>query len=139
VSDELHPPLPPFTRTAALAKIRAAEDVWNTRNPERVSASCTEDSRWHDRTTFLVGRQDICAFLEGKWSRCLECRIVKELWAVEDDRIAVRFSSECLDDGGNWFQIIPVSLSSDSRRRIGPSTQAWTAERLSLSVCLRTS
>lgn len=98
------PPLPPFTRETAVAKVRAAEDAWNTRDPERVAGAYTADSRWRNRSEFLAGRDQIVAFLTRKWRRELEYRLIKEMWAFGDDRIAVRFAYESHDDSGNWFR-----------------------------------
>ena len=84
------PPLPPFTRETAITKIRAAEDAWNSRDPERCAGAYTPDSRWRNRSTFLVGREEIVAFLTAKWEREHDYRLIKELWAFTDDRIAVR-------------------------------------------------
>jgi hypothetical protein len=95
---------PPFTQETAIAKIRAAEDGWNSRNPERVSLVYTEDSRWRNRAEFLNGRAEIVAFLQRKWARELDYRLIKELWAFAGDRIAVRFAYEWHDDSGNWFR-----------------------------------
>ena len=97
------PPLPPFTLDTARQKVRAAEDGWNSRNPERVSLAYTEDSIWRNRSEFLHGRTAIVAFLARKWNRELDYRLIKELWAFTDDRIAVRFAYEYHDDSGNWF------------------------------------
>jgi nuclear transport factor 2 (NTF2) superfamily protein len=98
------PPLPPFDREAAVTKVRLAEDAWNTRDPEKVAGAYTEDSRWRNRSEFLDGRAEIVAFLRRKWARELEYRLIKELWAFGDDRIAVRFAYEWHDDSGNWFR-----------------------------------
>jgi nuclear transport factor 2 (NTF2) superfamily protein len=98
------PPLPPFTRETAVAKVRAAEDAWNTRDPERVAAAYTPDSRWRNRAEFVTGRQEIQEFLTRKWARELDYRLIKELWAFDDDRIAVRFAYEWHDDSGTWFR-----------------------------------
>ncbi len=98
------PPLPPFTRHTALRKVRMAEDAWNTRDPERVSLAYSEDSRWRNRAEFPVGRAEIVAFLTRKWAREIEYRLIKELWAVAGNRIAVRFAYEWRDDVGNWFR-----------------------------------
>lgn len=98
------PPLPPFTRETAIQKVRAAEDGWNTRNAEKVSLAYTEDSRWRNRADFLQGREAIVAFLTKKWVREQEYRLIKELWAFEANRIAVRFAYEWHDDSGNWFR-----------------------------------
>jgi nuclear transport factor 2 (NTF2) superfamily protein len=98
------PPLPPFTRETAVQKVRLAEDAWNTRDPERVAAAYTVDSQWRNRAEFITGRAEIQAFLARKWSRELDYRLVKELWAFGGDRIAVRFAYESHDDSGNWFR-----------------------------------
>lgn len=98
------PPLPPFTRETALQKVRLAEDAWNTRNPDLVSKAYTLASRWRNRSEFLSGRDEIVRFLTRKWSRELEYRLVKELWAFEANRIAVRFAYEWRDDSGSWFR-----------------------------------
>ena len=98
------PPLPPFDREAAVAKVRLAEDAWNTRDPEKVAGAYTEDSRWRNRAEFLHGRAEIVAFLRRKWARELEYRLIKELWAFGADRIAVRFAYEWHDDSGSWFR-----------------------------------
>lgn len=98
------PPLPPFTRESATEKVRLAEDGWNSRDPHTVSLAYSSDSRWRNRAEFLSGREAIVAFLTRKWDRELDYRLVKELWAFGDDRIAVRFAYEWHDDSGNWFR-----------------------------------
>ncbi len=98
------PPLPPFTRDAAIRKVRAAEDGWNGRNPETVSLAYTLDSRWRNRSAFFEGRPRIVDFLTRKWRRELDYRLIKELWAFSDDRIAVRFAYEFHDRNGRWFR-----------------------------------
>lgn len=98
------PPVPPFTLESALRKIRNAEDAWNSRHPEVVSLAYTEDSRWRNRSEFLTGREQIVAFLQRKWSRELDYRLIKELWAFEGPRIAVRFAYEWHDGAGTWFR-----------------------------------
>jgi len=98
------PPLPPFDRETATQKVRLAEDAWNTRDPEKVAGAYTIDSRWRNRAEFVTGRDEIVAFLTRKWARELEYRLVKQLWAFGDDRIAVRFAYEFHDDSGNWFR-----------------------------------
>ena len=98
------PPLPPFSRETAIAKIRMAEDAWNSRDPHRASLAYTEDSRWRNRAEFVNGRGEIIAFLARKWARELDYRLIKELWAFAGDRIAVRFAYEWHDDSGNWFR-----------------------------------
>jgi uncharacterized protein len=98
------PPLPPFSRETAIQKVRIAEDGWNTRDPERVSLAYSLDSVWRNRAEFVQGRAEIVAFLSRKWVRELEYRLIKELWAFTDNRIAVRFAYEWHDDAGNWFR-----------------------------------
>ncbi|MGA9945886.1 MAG: nuclear transport factor 2 family protein [Candidatus Cybelea sp.] len=98
------PPLPPFTLETAHQKVRTAEDAWNTRDPERVALAYTEGSRWRNRSEFLAGRPAIVQFLKRKWARELDYRLIKELWALHDNRIAVRFQYEWHDDSGNWFR-----------------------------------
>jgi nuclear transport factor 2 (NTF2) superfamily protein len=98
------PPLPPFTHSTAVDKVRAAENSWNTTDPEKVAQAYTSDSRWRNRSTFIRGRQQIIEFLASKWSRELEYRLIKELWAHDGDRIAVRFAYEYHDAVGQWFR-----------------------------------
>jgi uncharacterized protein len=98
------PPLPPFTHESAIQKVRMAEDAWNSRDPARVALAYSLDSRWRNRAEFLQGRADIEAFLARKWLRELEYRLIKELWAYRDNRIAVRFAYEWRDDAGNWYR-----------------------------------
>jgi nuclear transport factor 2 (NTF2) superfamily protein len=98
------PPLPPFSRETAIAKVRLAEDGWNSRDPEKVALAYSLDSRWRNRSEFVNGRQEIIAFLTRKWTRELDYRLIKELWAFSDDRIAVRFAYEWHDDSGNWYR-----------------------------------
>ena len=98
------PPLPPFDHDSAVQKVRLAEDAWNTRDPERVAGAYSEDSRWRNRSEFLTGRAEIIAFLTRKRACELEYRLIKELWAFTDDRIAVRFAYEWHDDSGSWFR-----------------------------------
>ena len=101
---ESRPPLPPFTRETAIQKTRAAEDGWNGRNPEKVSMAYTADSRWRNRAEFFEGRPAIVAFLTRKWAKEMDYRLIKELWAFTDNRIAVRFAYEWRDDSGHWFR-----------------------------------
>jgi nuclear transport factor 2 (NTF2) superfamily protein len=98
------PPLPPFSRETAIQKVRLAEDGWNSRDPEKVSLAYTLDSRWRNRSEFMRGRQEIVAFLTRKWAKELNYRLIKELWAFDGNRIAVRFAYESHDDSGNWFR-----------------------------------
>ena len=98
------PPLPPFTAETAAQKVQAAEDAWNTRDPERVALAYTEDSRWRNRDTFVTGREQIIAFLAQKWERELEYALRKSLWTFEGNRIAVRFQYECHDHDGLWWR-----------------------------------
>jgi nuclear transport factor 2 (NTF2) superfamily protein len=101
---ETRPPLPPFTRETATQKVRMAEDAWNTRDPIRVSLAYSVDSRWRNRAEFPVGREQIVEFLKRKWARELDYRLIKELWACSENRIAVRFAYEWRDDSGHWFR-----------------------------------
>ena len=101
---EQRPPLPPFNRETATQKVRLAEDAWNTREPGRVALAYTSDSRWRNRAEFIQGRDAIVLFLARKWARELDYRLIKELWAFEGYRIAVRFAYEWHDDSGNWFR-----------------------------------
>jgi uncharacterized protein len=97
-------PVPPFTRESAIQKVRLAEDAWNSRDPEKVSLGYTPDSRWRNRSEFANGRAEIVAFLTRKWAKELDYRLIKELWAFTDNRIAVRFAYEWHDDAGNWYR-----------------------------------
>jgi len=101
---ENRPPLPPFTLETAIQKARGAEDAWNSRDPERVSLGYSAQSWWRNRSEFIVGREQIVAFLRRKWAHELDYRLIKELWAFRDNRIAVRFAYEWHDDAGNWFR-----------------------------------
>jgi hypothetical protein len=101
---ETRPPLPPFTGETAAQKVRAAEDGWNSCDPQRVSLAYTEDSLWRNRAEFIRGRAEIVAFLTRKWTKELDYRLIKELWAHEDNRIAVRFAYEWHDDSGTWYR-----------------------------------
>lgn len=98
------PPFPPFTLESAIAKVRAAEDGWNGRDPQRVALAYTPDTRWRNRAEFPQGRAEVAALLERKWRRELDYRLIKELWAFAGNRIAVRFAYEWHDDAGNWFR-----------------------------------
>ena len=98
------PPLPPFTTETAVQKARMAENAWNTRDPEKVALAYTEDSRWRNRGEFLQGREEIIAFLQRKWARELDYRLIKELWGFRENRMAVRFKYEYHDDTANWFR-----------------------------------
>jgi nuclear transport factor 2 (NTF2) superfamily protein len=101
---ESRPPLPPFTYETAVQKVRAAEDGWNSREPQRVSLAYTAQSRWRNRAEFVTGRDEIAALLTRKWARELDYRLIKEIWAFSANRIAVRFAYEWHDDAGNWFR-----------------------------------
>jgi nuclear transport factor 2 (NTF2) superfamily protein len=98
------PPLPPFTAETAAQKARMAEDAWNSREPERVSLAYTEDSTWRNRAEFVSGRGEIVGFLQRKWARELDYRLIKEVWTHAGNRIAVRFAYEWRDDGGHWYR-----------------------------------
>jgi len=101
---EKRPPLPPFTRETATQKVRGAEDAWNSRDPARVALGYTMDSYWRNRAEFIQGRPEIIAFLTRKWAREIDYRLIKELWAFDGNRIAVRFAYEWHDDSLNWFR-----------------------------------
>ncbi len=101
---EMKPPLPPFTLETAIEKVRLAENAWNTRDPQRVALAYTPDSQWRNRSEFPRGRDEIIAFLTCKWSREFDYRLIKELWAFRDNRIAVRFAYEWHDSDGQWFR-----------------------------------
>ncbi|UCV18086.1 nuclear transport factor 2 family protein [Ferribacterium limneticum] len=101
---ETKPPLPPFTADSAAQKVRLAEDAWNSRDPDRVVLVYTDDTRWRNRTEFPVGREQVHQFLTRKWQKELDYRLIKELWAVTDNRIAVRFAYEYRDETGQWFR-----------------------------------
>jgi nuclear transport factor 2 (NTF2) superfamily protein len=101
---ETKPPLPPFTLETAIQKVRLAENAWNTRDPQRVALAYTPDSLWRNRSEFPRGRDEIVAFLSRKWAREFDYRLIKELWAFRDNRIAVRFAYEWHDSDGQWFR-----------------------------------
>jgi nuclear transport factor 2 (NTF2) superfamily protein len=101
---ESKPPLPPFTAESAAQKVRMAEDAWNTRDPDRVVLVYTEDTQWRNRAEFPKGREEVRRFLQRKWAKELDYRLIKELWATAGNRIAVRFAYESHDDSGNWFR-----------------------------------
>src|SRR6266480_8031981 len=98
------PPLPPFTRETAIQKVRLAEDGWNSRDPGKVAIAYTIDSQWRNRAEFPIGRREIIEFLTRKWARELDYRLIKELWAHDGNRIAVRFAYEWHDDSGHWVR-----------------------------------
>ncbi len=102
--NEFRPPLPPFDAATAARKVRLAEDAWNTRDPHRVSLAYTSESQWRNRAEFVRGREEIVRFLERKWTRELDYRLVKELWTFAGGRIAVRFAYEWRDEARNWFR-----------------------------------
>jgi nuclear transport factor 2 (NTF2) superfamily protein len=101
---DTRPPLPPFTAETAAQKARLAEDAWNSRDPEKVSRAYTPNSEWRNRTEFVRGRAEIVRFLQRKWARELDYRLIKELWAFTDNCIAARFAYEWRNDAGNWFR-----------------------------------
>jgi hypothetical protein len=138
------PPVPPFTEDTARRKVQAAEDAWNTRDPERVALAYTEDSVWRNRDRLITGRVEIIAFLREKWSRELDYVLRKELWAFNDNRIAVRFQYESRDKDGQWWRsygnelweftgeglmsrreasINDVRIAEGDRRQLAPRTQ----------------
>ena len=98
------PPFPPFTEETARQKVQAAEDAWNTRDPERVALAYTEDSVWRNRDEFVSGRAEVVAFLRRKWARELDYALRKDLWCFDGNRIAVRFQYECHDETGQWWR-----------------------------------
>jgi nuclear transport factor 2 (NTF2) superfamily protein len=100
----MRPPLPPFNETTARQKVQAAEDAWNSRDPERVALAYTEDTEWRNRSEFVAGRDQVREFLRRKWSHELDYKLRKELWAFTDNRIAVRFEYEWHNDSGQWFR-----------------------------------
>jgi len=102
--DRARPPVPPFDEDSARQKVKAAQDAWNTRDPERVSLAYTEDSKWRNRDEFFRGREEIVAFLRRKWARELDYRLQKNLWCFTENRIAVRFEYECRDVEGRWWR-----------------------------------
>ena len=101
---ESRPPLPPFTEETARQKVRMAENAWNTKDPNKVSLAYTGDSQWRNRAEFFSGREAIVQFLQGKWAKELDYRLIKELWAFHQNRIAVRFAYEWHDDSGQWYR-----------------------------------
>ena len=113
-SSESRPPLPPFTGETAVKKVRAAEDGWNSRDPEKVSLAYTEDSRWRNRAEFFNGRPAIVTFLTRKWATEIDYRLIKELWTFADNRIAVRFAYEWHDDSGSWFALMATRIGSST-------------------------
>lgn len=123
---ESRPPLPPFDAETAARKVRMAEDAWNTRDPERVAGAYTPDSRWRNRSEFITGRAEIVEFLRRKWATELDYRLVKEVWAFHDNRIAVRFVYEWHDDADHWFRAHgsvprrPNSQALQCAARFGP-------------------
>jgi nuclear transport factor 2 (NTF2) superfamily protein len=104
MNTEQRPPFPPFTRETAIEKVRKAEDAWNGRDPQKVALAYSIDSRWRNRNEFINGREQIIAFLTRKWQRESDYRLIKELWAFTDSRIAVRFAYESQDEAGQWFR-----------------------------------
>jgi nuclear transport factor 2 (NTF2) superfamily protein len=104
MTDAARPPLPPFDAVTAAQKARMAEDAWNSRDPQRVSLAYTPDSQWRNRAEYLSGRAAIVEFLQRKWERELDYRLIKEVWAQEGNRIAVRFAYEWHDEAGQWFR-----------------------------------
>lgn len=128
------PPLPPFTTAeAAIRKVRLAEDAWNSRDPGRVSLGYTQDSEWRNRSEFIRGRDAILAFLTRKWNRELDYRLIKEVWAFHENRIAVRFAYEWHDDSGNWFRSYgnenwEFAVNGQMRRRLASINDLPIAE-----------
>jgi nuclear transport factor 2 (NTF2) superfamily protein len=137
----MRPPIPPFNAATAAQKVQAAEDAWNTKDPERVAAAYTPDTRWRNRSEFITGREEVVAFLTRKWASEHEYALRKSLWAFTEDRIAVRFQYEWHDDSGQWWRsygnenwefdaegymrrreasINDVAISAEERRIFGP-------------------
>ncbi|MBL1353410.1 MAG: nuclear transport factor 2 family protein [Zetaproteobacteria bacterium] len=104
MADESKPPFPPFNQETAAKKVRLAEDAWNSKNPEKISLAYTQNSEWRNRNEFISGRDEIITFLQNKWKKELEYRLIKELWATSGNRIAVRFAYEWHDSDNNWFR-----------------------------------
>lgn len=104
MADDIRPPVPPFTYETAVQKVRMAEDGWNSRDAVKVAGAYTETSRWRNRAEFVNGRDEIVAFLKRKWAKELDYRLIKEVWAFDKNRIAVRFAYEWHDDSGHWFR-----------------------------------
>ena len=130
---EQRPPLPPFTEETARQKVQAAEDAWNTRDPDRVAMAYTVDSQWRNQAEFLNGREEIRGFLKRKWDRELDYRLRKELWCFTDNRIGVTFRYEWHDDSGQWFRSYGNELwefdeKGLMRRRIASINDAPIAE-----------
>jgi nuclear transport factor 2 (NTF2) superfamily protein len=121
------PPLPPFTAETAAEKARLAENAWNSRDPHRVSLAYTPDSRWRNRAELVNGREEIVQFLTRKWTRELGYRLIKEVWAFKDNRIAVRFAYEWHDDAGNWFRSSHNAFKLNIFIKTRPWEQAKTA------------
>ena len=149
----MRPPVPPFDEASARAKVQAAEDAWNTRDPERVAAAYTPDTRWRNRDEFLTGREEVVAFLRRKWDREQDYALRKALWAFTGDRIAVRFQYEWHDAEGQWWRshgnenwefddqgymrrreasINDVAIDASQRRIFGPRTEAERDDELPL-------
>ena len=104
MAEDPRPPVPPFSFETAVQKVRMAEDAWNSRDPVKVSLAYTPESRWRNRDEFVNGREEIVAFLKRKWAKELDYRLIKEVWAFGDNRIAVRFAYEWHDDAGKWYR-----------------------------------
>jgi uncharacterized protein len=152
-TEQTRPPLPPFDETTARAKVQAAEDAWNTRDPERVAAAYTPDSLWRNRDEFLTGRDEIIAFLRRKWAKELDYALRKSLWTFTGNRIAVRFQYEWHDDAGQTWRsygnelwefadnglmrrreasINDVAIGADERRIPGPRPEAERGQEIPL-------
>lgn len=108
--EDMRKPLPAFTRESAIQKVRIAEDAWNNKNPEKIATAYSLDSQWRNRDQFVKGRDAIIQFLTGKWDKELEYRLIKELWAYEENRIAVRYVYEWHDKDGNWFRSMVMKI-----------------------------
>jgi nuclear transport factor 2 (NTF2) superfamily protein len=153
MKSEMRPPVPPFTEETARQKVQSAEDAWNTRDPDKVAAAYTPDSVWRNRDTFVTGREEIAAFLRGKWDRELDYALRKDLWAFTGNRIAVRFQYESRDASGQWWRsygneqwefdeegymrrreasINDVAISESERRIFGPRPEEERAASIPL-------
>ena len=133
-NQEIRPPVPPFDEETARQKVKAAQDAWNTRDPEKVSLAYTEDSKWRNRDEFFEGREAIREFLARKWERELDYRLEKNLWCFTGDRIAVRFEYESHDSGGQWWRShLYDRIATPSRPATAGSPGPGTSRRAHLS------
>jgi nuclear transport factor 2 (NTF2) superfamily protein len=131
------PPVPPFNEETARQKVKATEDAWNTRDPEKVAQAYTEDSEWRNRDEFFKGREEIVAFLKRKWARELDYRLMKELWCYQGNRISVRFEYESHDQDGQWWRSHPHPRFATRLRVSATPGREPEVERLHRSTCSR--